>query len=82
MLNSSLNFYIKSICLDIKAYLTVTSNGLFLFESFEERGVQKSVFQDYFKANHIAETGDNTNLKFNFDKNFDLKKIVYCSKIN
>ena len=33
------------------SYLTVTSNGLFLFKSFEERGVHKLVFQDYFKTN-------------------------------
>ena len=39
-------------------YLTVTSNGLFLFESFEERVAQKSVFQDYFKTNHTAKSGD------------------------
>ena len=39
-------------------YLTVTSNGLFLFEPFEERDVQKSVFEDYFKANQIAASGD------------------------
>ena len=25
-----------------------------LIKSFEERGVQKSVFQDYLKTNHIA----------------------------
>ena len=28
------------------SYLTVTNNGLFLFKPFEERGVQKSVFND------------------------------------
>ena len=39
-------------------YLTVKSNGLFSFESFEERGFQKSVFQDYFKTNQIARSGD------------------------
>ena len=30
---------------------TVTSIGLFLFKSFEERGHQSSVFQNYFKTN-------------------------------
>ena len=40
------------------SYLTVTSNGLFLCKSFEERDVQKSVFQDYFKTNQIAASGD------------------------
>ena len=39
-------------------YLTVTSNGLFLFKSFEERVAQKSVFQDYFKTNQTAKSGD------------------------
>ena len=29
--------------------VTVTSDGLSLFLSFEERGIQKCVFQDYFK---------------------------------
>ena len=38
-------------------YLTVTSNGLFLFKSVEERGVQKTVFEDYFKTNQITESG-------------------------
>ena len=33
-------------------------NGLFLFKSFEERGVQKSVSQDYFKTNQVAGSGD------------------------
>ena len=28
----------------IPSYLTVTSNGLLLFKSFDDRGVQKSVF--------------------------------------
>ena len=36
------------------SYVTVTSNGLFSFKSFEDRDVQKSAFQDYFKTNHIA----------------------------
>ena len=46
----------------MSSYLTVTSNSLFLFNSFEERGVQKSVFQDYFKTNLIARSGNYTNL--------------------
>ena len=34
------------------AYLTVRTNGLFLFKCFKERVVQNSVFQeDFFKAN-------------------------------
>ena len=37
------------------SYHTVTSNGLFLFNSFEERGVQRFGFQNYFKANQVAE---------------------------
>ena len=42
----------------MSSYLTVTSNGFFLFKSFEERCVQKCVFQDYFKANQTAANGD------------------------
>ena len=40
------------------SYLTVKSNGLLLFKFFEERSVQKTLFQDYFKANNTAESGD------------------------
>ena len=51
------------------SYLTVTSNGLFLFTSFEEGGVQKSdCFSSFLKANQIAGSGD-------FPKIFDEK---YC----
>ena len=42
----------------IPSYLTVTSNGLFLFKSFDDRGVQKSVFLDYSTANQLAESDD------------------------
>ena len=42
----------------MSSYPSITSNGLFLFKSFEERGVQKSVYQDYFRANQIAGSGD------------------------
>ena len=38
-------------------YLTVTRNGFFLFKSSEERGVQKSLSQDYFKASCTAGCG-------------------------
>ena len=38
--------------------LAVRGNGLFLFISFEDRGVHKSVFQDYFKTNQITGKGD------------------------
>ena len=38
----------------MSSYLTVTSNDSFLLKFFEERVVQKSVFQDYFKTNQIA----------------------------
>ena len=34
-------------------YFTVTSNGY-----FEERGVQKSVLEDYFNTNQIAGSDD------------------------
>ena len=44
------------------SYLTVTSHGLFLFKSFKERCVKKSVFQDYFKANQIAGSGDHAKM--------------------
>ena len=40
------------------SYLTVTSNGLFLLKSFDDRGVQKSTFEDNFKANQLAESSD------------------------
>ena len=40
------------------SYITLTSNGSFLFKSFEEKGVQKFLFQDFFKANQIAGSGD------------------------
>ena len=40
------------------SYFTVTSNGLFLFKSFEERGVQKSLFQNYIKTNQLTGSGD------------------------
>ena len=40
------------------SYLFVKRNGLHLFKSFEDRSVQKPLFQDYFKVNNIAESGD------------------------
>ena len=40
------------------SYLTVANNRLFLLKSFEERDVQKFVFQDYFKASQITGTDD------------------------
>ena len=43
----------------MNSYLTVTSNGLHLLKSFEERDAQKSNdFQDYFKANEIVRNDD------------------------
>ena len=43
----------------MNSYLTVTSNGLHLVKSFEERDAQKSNdFQDYFKANEIVRNDD------------------------
>ena len=51
MLNSSINCYCIKTQKKMPSYLTVTSNGLFLIKSFEERGVHKLVFQDYFKTN-------------------------------
>ena len=38
------------------SYLSGISNGSFLFKSCDERGVQESAFQDYFKA--IVGSGD------------------------
>ena len=38
----------------------LTSNGLNIFE---ERGVQKSVFQDYFKGYHRAGSGNWAKMK-------------------
>ena len=42
---------------NILSYLTILSNNFFLFKSFEEKGVQKSVFKDYFITNKIAGSG-------------------------
>ena len=43
----------------MNSYLTVTSNGLHLLKSFEERDAQKSNdFQDCFKANEIGRNDD------------------------
>ena len=57
-----LNIYVESLHVDIyycnRQYLTVTGNDLFCKKSFEEREVQKSLFQDYLKANRIAKGGD------------------------
>ena len=39
-------------------YLTVKSNELFSFKSFEERDAQKYIFQEYFKENQIAGSSD------------------------
>ena len=47
--------------LDIKhipSYVTLLSNSLILFKSFEERGVQKPVFKDYFKTKEVTGSGD------------------------
>ena len=43
---------------NMSSYLTVTSSGLFLFKYFEERGVQKFAFQNYFKTNQMAGKDD------------------------
>ena len=43
----------------MNSYLTVTSNGLHLLKSFEERDAQKSSdFQNYFKASQIVRNDD------------------------
>ena len=42
----------------MSSYLILPSTGLFFFKFFKERGVQKSVSQNYFKANQIASTDD------------------------
>ena len=47
--------------LDIKQ-ICPHCHGLFLFKSFEERVVQNSVFQYYFKANQIAGSGNYTKM--------------------
>ena len=44
------------------SYLAVTSKSLFLFKSFENRGIQKSVFEDYFKTNQIAGSGNHAKM--------------------
>lgn len=46
------------------SYLTITSNGLFLFKLIKDSGVQKTFFQDYFKTNQIAGSGDFAKLLF------------------
>lgn len=40
------------------SYISVTSNDLFFLKSFEERGAQKYIFQEYFKENQIAGSSD------------------------
>ena len=53
--------YIAIACrhkMNMPSYLTVPSNGLFLSKSFEEWGVQKSVFQCHFKTSQIAGSSD------------------------
>ena len=42
----------------MRSYLSITINCLFFFKTFEERSVQKSAFQNYFKADQIVESGD------------------------
>ena len=42
------------------SYLSVTGNCLFLFEPFEERGVQMSVYEGYFRVNQTAGTANCT----------------------
>ena len=58
MLNSSINCIACKHEKNTSSYLTLRDNGLFLFISFEDRGVHKSVFQDYFKTNQITGKGD------------------------
>ena len=43
---------------NMSSCLILTSTGLFLFKSFKERGVQKSVFQNCFKTNQIGGSDD------------------------
>lgn len=50
------------------SYLTVTSSVLFVCLSFEERCVQKFVFQDYFKINQINGSGYCTNFAWEISK--------------
>lgn len=43
-------------------YITVTSNGLFLFKSSEEKCVQNSAFENYFKTNLTNASGDDAKM--------------------